>query len=564
MYLKKMKLITLQVCFLLFAVSLIAFSACNSIEETEYPYNDENGYNDNEDKEPEPAIEVHAFSFQSVTIELGEALYVTLQDFVIEKITEEHIELPFFVTDIEAVALTQVGETEIVISYREEEHIVLLSVQDTTSPIVQFQNVTVHKHDQVIPSSFIVSISDHSPTYVTMELVGEGNMSEIGVHTVDVTVTDAYGNATSKELTLTIEQWIVSEWTIELGNTLSAADLVHNAANYNRIPQAYINALPLNQVGAHTLSFAYNGVDYQIPITVQDTTPPTLTLRNMTIFYWQSIGMNDIVTTATDRSGVASLTMNPATIDTNRRGTQTVTVTAVDGFGNTISRSATVTINDDRRPPVITGATNITIDNGAGVNWLGGVSATDARTGAPVTVTVDYSAVVLNRAGATYATYSATDSRGNTSTVRRRITVRRGQPDIDHDFAVFFNNHLAGRDVLGVVSQVRRLVRHTSAWGRPDAIDHAMRNMSGNCYVKARVIQRALTQMGIRNYLIHTIAHCHYWNLVYMGGVWRHFDATPSRHSGCFCIGPLTDAQKLSCRAQNDRRWDVSRWPAAE
>jgi len=496
--------------------------------------------------------------FQDVTIELG-TTDLAIELFLPEReepYTERQLERVGFVTDLGEFEFMQTGEFELILSYRGRERLVLLTIEDTTPPTVEFQNIIIEARETIDPYEFIVSKFDYSAMTVTVNYTDN---TTPGDHTVVVTVTDTYGNYTAEERTITIIAWVRTHVEIELGDGLEIEELVRRPELAERIPQEAFDAINLMELGEHELAFEHDGFDYSVIISVIDKTPPELELRNVTIFYWQNANMSSFARRVWDLSGDVTLTMSPSNLDTTTIGRRTVIITATDSSGNETVETATITVQEDRRPPTFSGVGTITINNGATVDFRRGVRAVDARTGNTIEFTVDTSAVVLNRAGNTYAVYTATDARGNRTTVRRRITVRRGQADIDRDWDNFYSRHLAGRDVPGLVAEVRRVIRHTSAWGRPNPIDHAMRNMSGNCYVAARVVQRALNQRGISNHLIWTHNRCHYWNLVQIGGAWRHFDATQGR----FLVGPMTDAQKLACPGQRGREWDRSRWPAA-
>lgn len=74
------------------------------------------------------------------------------------------------------------------------------------------------------------------------------------------------------------------------------------------------------------------------------------------------------------------------------------------------------------RPPTITGATNVDIWEGSVFDPMAGVSATDKDgNSVPVTYT---GTVDTSTPGIYYLTYTATDSEGLTSTVRRRVRVK--------------------------------------------------------------------------------------------------------------------------------------------
>ena len=81
----------------------------------------------------------------------------------------------------------------------------------------------------------------------------------------------------------------------------------------------------------------------------------------------------------------------------------------------------------------------------------------------------------------------------------------------------------------------------------------------GNCFVHAKVLQAVLNKKGITNKLIWTKDKSHYWNLVYVGGHWRHYDSTP----GNLYVGLTDEVMATKAPVKNGGGWDPSVWPAA-
>ena len=75
------------------------------------------------------------------------------------------------------------------------------------------------------------------------------------------------------------------------------------------------------------------------------------------------------------------------------------------------------------------------------------------------------------------------------------------------------------------------------------------------------MLKIALEKAGYQNRIIYLTDQSHYWNLVYVNGVWRHIDGTPSANH---TLGLLTDEQKLADPGVHQKTWDRGAWPAAE
>lgn len=97
----------------------------------------------------------------------------------------------------------------------------------------------------------------------------------------------------------------------------------------------------------------------------------------------------------------------------------------------------------------------------------------------------------------------------------------------------------------------------------PTAAYEGFRRKRGHCYTYYSVSLALLSRAGIPSVeVIRATDHDHWWNLVYVDGVWLHFDTTPRRLGGDFCL--LTTAQLLaySNTHGNSHVFDVSQYPA--
>ncbi|WP_217179230.1 HYR domain-containing protein [Gillisia limnaea] len=133
--------------------------------------------------------------------------------------------------------------------------------------------------------------------------------------------------------------------------------------------------------------------------------------------------------TATDNSGqevTVTQTAGPASGEVFPVGTTTVTFTATDAAGNTASCSFDVTVNDNE-DPTFGSVSDITVNTDAGI--CGAVvnyevpTATDNCEGTEVSLTEGLASGSEFPVGTTTVTYTATDAAGNTSTVSFDVIV---------------------------------------------------------------------------------------------------------------------------------------------
>ena len=112
-------------------------------------------------------------------------------------------------------------------------------------------------------------------------------------------------------------------------------------------------------------------------------------------------------------------------VDTSVAGAYEVTYSVTDADNNTVTVKITVTVVETKTntPPVISGATDKTIEKGTTFVPLEGITATDAEDG-DLTKDIKYVGNVNPRAVGEYeATYSVTDSDNNTVSVKITVTV---------------------------------------------------------------------------------------------------------------------------------------------
>jgi hypothetical protein len=164
-------------------------------------------------------------------------------------------------------------------------------------------------------------------------------------------------------------------------------------------------------------------------VTVQDTTPPTVTVpanvststddpAGKAVTYGDATA-NDIV------DGSLTPTCSPPSGSTFPVGTTTVTCSATDSHGNTGSASFTVTVSlNDTFPPVVTvpGDFSVETESTTGTAVTFSASANDDHDG-PLTPTCSPSSGSTFPVGTTKVTCTATDSSGNTGSASFNVTV---------------------------------------------------------------------------------------------------------------------------------------------
>lgn len=459
-----------------------------------------------------------------------------------------------FLSDISSIDFTKVQDHELMIQEKNKVKTVVLHLVDTKPPVVEFQDI-IRNIDYVIsPDDFIVEKEDFSD--MTVKIDNNIQINEYKDYSVKVSVSDSYGNTTSNNCLLRISV-IKPEYHLELGKKLSKKDLLYDLVQYqDYINQEDINKINSSAVGEYEIKTNINQIDFITKIIVSDTQAPKLTLKNITIF--NTDPLPDYQAFISSISDASSYTTTLKTkIDAKKIGTQTVKIEAKDVYNNVIEKEATLTIKNDTQGPKFSGLNTITINKNTIVDYNTGVTAIDNKDG-KVTFAVDSSQVDITKSGTYYATYTASDSSQNKTTEKRKIVVNRDIDDTNAKLDEFAKS--CGTDYESLRQCVAKQIRYNSNWGGDDPIWYGLTQYKGNCYVHALIYKALLEKNGYQTQIIWTTNKSHYWNLVYINGVWRHSDATPTQAHNM--ISAATDAERYE--HLQGRNWDRSLWPEAK
>ena len=258
--------------------------------------------------------------------------------------------------------------------------------------------------------------------------------------TVSITVNDTVAPTVAAPANVTVG---TGTGAVSCGTLVSEDQLGTATANDNSgsisISRDGVPSGNVFPVGTTTITYiatdgAGNTVSATQTVTVFDNTAPSLTAPAPTTVAPPSgtAAIPDVVAGATfgDNCSDVTVTQSPSAGTVVGLGTHTITLTATDTAGNTVTASTTFTVNDAVAPTIAAPA-NVTVGTGAGAVSCGTVVA-EGQLGT-ATASDNSGTVSVSRAGVpsgnvfpvgtTTVTYTATDGAGNTASATQTVTV---------------------------------------------------------------------------------------------------------------------------------------------
>ena len=304
-----------------------------------------------------------------------------------------------------------------------------ISVNGTGPTVVTYTEPTA---TDIVDGPITPTCSNHS-----------GDTFPVGQTTVNCNAEDAAHNSASASFTVTVNlvdnqaptfTSVPPDTTIEATGSGGAAFSYSISASDNVDPSPSINCdhasgstFPLGATVVHCTATdaSNNSASTSFTVTVQDTTPPTLTLpADMNVPVGTTVTFSATANDLVD--GAVAVSCSPSSGSAFPLGTTTVHCSAQDSHGNSASGSFNVTVADGT-PPVLTNvpsALHVEANSpGGSVVHFSSPTATDNVDGPIANVVCAPASGSTFPLGTTTVTCSATDSSGNTGTASFAVSV---------------------------------------------------------------------------------------------------------------------------------------------
>ena len=329
-----------------------------------------------------------------------------------------------------------------------------VTVEDNIAPTVTmlstFADVALDANGaaSISINNLASNVSDNCGTPTVTITPNTFSCSELGGNTVTVTATDASGNTTTQQATITVVDNTAPSITAVSGSvtvvldasgsaTIATSDVVSSTAdNCTSTPTVSItpNVFGCADLGSNTVTITATDASGNTStatkaITVVDNAAPSIVASNTTI----TLDANGVAVlpnataSATDNCSAApSIAYSQTTFTCADLGANTVTITATDASGNAATSTITVTVDDNIAPSITTLSSiadvALNANGAASISMNDVVSSVTDNCGAP-TVTITPNTFSCSELGGNTVTVTATDASGNTTTQQATITV---------------------------------------------------------------------------------------------------------------------------------------------
>ncbi len=369
--------------------------------------------------------------------------------------------------------------------------------------------------------------------------------------------------------------------TVEAGTVLPKAQRF--LADNKNITLSYgdgIDQVQLDVPGDYPVTICWDNKSTKAIIRVVDTVAPIGVVRPLSALRQNIPAAKDFFLITKDATDVTA--RYESAPDLQNEQPQNVTLILEDAGGNETRYTTTLTVQVDRQSPSFVGLKNIDIYLGKTVSYRNGITVTDDHDPAP-TFQVDSSAVDLSKIGQYPVTYTATDASGNQTVVTVTVSVLEMRSDyvemdvinteIEKILAKIVNDNMS---TIEKIQAIYRWIRSNCSYKGTTFKDdwrqagyRMLTERRGDCYYFLGISRLMLEYLDIpcievRKVKVKETDSNHFWLLVSAdnGQNYYHFDTTPRREGGTFCMVTDQELDAHSLQYNNCFNRDKSLYPA--
>ena len=328
--------------------------------------------------------------------------------------------------------------------------------------------------------------------------------------------------------------------TLEAGSPAPAAEDFLYESRSGMTCDTDLASIDMKKPGEHEIRFSWLFFHASSKLIVQDTVVPVGATKDLVVKVGEKPAPEDFVTDVQDVTKVSVYySVEPNCI---KEGVKTVGLVLEDEGGNKAVLPAKITVYDESRTPVISGAEDRTVYVGESISYRNGITITDELDPNP-TLEIDNSQVNLDVPGVYPVTITVTDFCGRSSSASFKVHVEEKPANYQN---VEMLNSKADERLKSLITdrmtdiekafQIFRWTRLQVPWvqtgSHENDADQAIMGLEGNpgdCYTHAIVCKVLLERAGFLVLMIekNTMTGTHYWLKVNVDGNWYNMDPSP-------------------------------------
>ncbi len=339
------------------------------------------------------------------------------------------------------------------VSYPDNNKVVLTIIDklDILPPDVLTQDITIQLDASGNASITTDQIDDGTTDNCTPtnELqfvldVMDFTCADLGDNTVTLTVTDNDGNVGNAQATVTVEDNVLptvvtQNITVELdasGNvSITTGDIDDGTSDNCSIASLSLDVTDFTcaNLGENTVNLTVtdqsgNSDSAPATVTVEDNVLPTVITQNITVQLDASgnasITTGNIDDGSSDNCSIASLSLDVTDFTCANLGENTVNLTVTDQSGNSDSAPATVTVEDNVLPTVVTQSITVELDaSGNASITTGDIDDGSSDNCSIASLSLDVTDFTCANLGENTVNLTVTDQSGNSDSAPATVTV---------------------------------------------------------------------------------------------------------------------------------------------
>ena len=390
---------------------------------------------------------------QDITVQLDASGNTNITASQIENGSTDNCSVTSFTLDKTSFDCTNLGTNTVTLTVSDSSGntnstTATVTIEDTVKPTVVSQNITVQLDASgaatIAASQIDNGSTDNCSISSTSIDVSSFNCTNLGNNTVTLTVTDQSGNTETATATVTVEDSIsplvaTQNITVQLdasgSATITTSQIENGSTDNCEIVSRGLDISSFNceDLGANTVTLSVTdssgnvGTNTAI-VTVEDNSNPIAITEDITVQLDASGNVSiigdDVDNSSSDNCEIVTKSLDISSFNCTNIGTNTVILTVEDASGNSNTASATVTVEDNTSPIVVT--QNITIQLDASGSAT--ITASQIENGSTdnceiANSSIDISSFNCDDLGNNTVTLSITDVSGNIGTNTAVVTV---------------------------------------------------------------------------------------------------------------------------------------------